>query len=58
MTLAEAIAAYGAQASSKLSAIGAVGQPEDQLRNPVENLLGALAALEGETQRVRANRLS
>lgn len=47
MTLADAIEDFGAQASKKLSAIGAVGQPEDQLRNPIENLISALALLEG-----------
>lgn len=37
------IAAYGAAAKSKLGAIGAQGEPEDQLRSPLETLVADLA---------------
>ncbi|MEB0000846.1 N-6 DNA methylase [Cryobacterium sp. RTS3] len=47
MTVAEIVAAFGDHAASKLSAIGAVGQPEDQLRNPVETLIRAMGEHNG-----------
>lgn len=40
-----AIAEFGAEAQAKLGNPGATGQPEEQLRGPVERLLGRLAAL-------------
>ena len=47
MTLQEAISTFGAEAKSKLSNPGASGAPEDQLRTPLEGLIGSLAALTG-----------
>src|SRR4051812_6234663 len=43
--LSSAIAAFGANAKAKLSNPAALGQPEDQLRAPFEQLLGDLAEL-------------
>lgn len=45
--LKEAIARYGAAASKKLSNPAAVGEPEDQLRAPLETLIADLASLCG-----------
>jgi hypothetical protein len=45
LTLDAAISAFGADAKAKLSNPGASGQPEDQLRAPLETLMKALAAL-------------
>lgn len=42
-----AIAAFGAAAAAKLTNVAARGKPEDQLRAPLEQLFGALAALAG-----------
>ena len=47
MSLEEAISTFGAEAKSKLSNPGASGAPEDQLRTPLEGLIGSLAALTG-----------
>ena len=47
MTLQEAISTFGAEAKSKLSNPGASGAPEDQLRTPLEGLIGRLAELTG-----------
>ena len=44
-TLESAIAAFGSAARQKLSNPAAYGQPEDQLRNPFEQLLQDLAQL-------------
>ena len=41
LTLAEAVSEFGASAKAKLNQ---GGQPEDQLRNPIEQLFGALSA--------------
>jgi hypothetical protein len=49
MTLADAISAFGKDAKAKLSNSAATGQPEDQLRKPLENLFEALADLTGKT---------
>ena len=49
LTLAEAISAFGAEAKAKLSNSGATGQPEDQLRAPLEKLFEAFAELTGKT---------
>jgi hypothetical protein len=49
MTLAEAISEFGKDAKAKLSNSAATGQPEDQLRKPLENLFEALAELTGKT---------
>jgi hypothetical protein len=48
LTLAEAISAFGADAKAKLNNSAATGQPEDQLRKPLENLFEALAELAGK----------
>lgn len=48
LTLTEAISAFGKDAKAKLSNNAAAGQPEDQLRKPLENLFGALAELTGK----------
>lgn len=45
ITLDSAISAFGAQAKEKLSNPAATGQPEDQLRAPLERLLKDLAKL-------------
>jgi len=45
LTIASAIAAFGASAKQKLANAVATGAPEDQLRAPFENLLGDLAEL-------------
>lgn len=43
----QAVAMFGAAATSKLTAELIRGEPEDQLRNPLETLIGDLAALAG-----------
>ena len=47
LTLDEAVARFGKAAKGKLDNPGATGQPEDQLRNPLEGLFGDLARLAG-----------
>ena len=47
MSLRDAVAAFGREAKSKLSNPGASGAPEDQLRAPLEALVGNLAELAG-----------
>ena len=47
LTLQTAIARYGAQAKAKLSNVAAYGEPEDQLRAPLEALIDDLSALCG-----------
>ncbi len=47
LLLKEAVARYGATASKKLTNPAAIGGPEDQLRSPLEILIGDLAALCG-----------
>lgn len=49
MTLAAVISAYGAALKSKLSNPAIGGQPEDQLRNPLEQLIPQIGALSGAT---------
>jgi hypothetical protein len=49
LTLAEAISAFGAEAKAKLSNSAATGQPEDQLRAPLEKLFQAFAELTGKS---------
>ena len=46
-TLAEAVSAYGASLKAKLSSAAIAGAPEDQLRAPLETLIGHLAELCG-----------
>jgi hypothetical protein len=50
LSVETAIAAFGAAAKSKLSNPSATGEPEDQLRAPFEQLLGAIAELCNFTQ--------
>lgn len=45
--VAKAVNGFGAAAKSKLANIAATGQPEDQLRGPIEELIPALAAAAG-----------
>ena len=47
MKLQEAVSRFGVEAKSKLSNPGASGAPEDQLRAPLEGLIGNLAELAG-----------
>ena len=47
MTLDQAVSAFGAAAKAKLDHPTATGQPEDQLRSPLETLFRDLAALAG-----------
>ena len=44
-TVESAIANFGAKAKAKLSNIAAIGQPEDQIRAPFEDLLSEIAEL-------------
>jgi hypothetical protein len=46
-TVAEAVSAYGAALKPKLSNPAIGGQPEDQLRGPLETLVKALAEIAG-----------
>jgi Type ISP C-terminal specificity domain/N-6 DNA Methylase len=46
-TVADAVAAFGASAKSKLANIAIAGAPEDQLRAPLETLLRDLAEIAG-----------
>ena len=45
--LRSAIAKFGAEAKAKLSNVAAAGEPEDQLRAPLEGLIADLAELCG-----------
>lgn len=45
--LQQAVSAFGAAAKAKLANIAATGQPEDQLRGPLETLIPALAKAAG-----------
>jgi hypothetical protein len=45
LTLRDAVARFGATAKAKLTNVAASGEPEDQLRGPLEQLLGDLAEL-------------
>jgi hypothetical protein len=49
-TLQTAIARYGAQAKAKLHNVAVLGEPEDQLRAPLEGLIDDLAELSGFPQ--------
>ncbi|MEQ8585233.1 MAG: type ISP restriction/modification enzyme [Thalassobaculaceae bacterium] len=46
-SLAEVVAKYGADTKAKLSSPTVTGAPEDQLRNPLENLFKELAEIAG-----------
>lgn len=47
LSVESAVSAFGVEAKAKLSAVAAKGEPEDQLRNPLEHLFGAMAELCG-----------
>ena len=47
ITLKSAIATFGASAKAKLANPAATGEPEDQLRAPLEHLIGDMAELCG-----------
>jgi hypothetical protein len=47
LSLESAVSSFGRGAKTKLTAVAAKGAPEDQLRNPFEQLLGDLAELCG-----------
>jgi hypothetical protein len=47
LTLQTAVARYGAQAKAKLHNVAVLGEPEDQLRAPLEELIDDLAELCG-----------
>jgi Type ISP C-terminal specificity domain/N-6 DNA Methylase len=51
LNLESALAAYGRAAKAKLSAIAVRGEPEDQLRSPIEQLIADLAQLCGLERR-------
>jgi len=44
-TLADAVSRFGVSLKAKLSAKGASGAPEDQLRAPLETLIADLAGI-------------
>lgn len=46
-SLAEVVSAYGASTTAKLSSPAAKGAPEDQLRGPLEKLIGDIAEING-----------
>ena len=50
LSLQSAIARYGAQAKAKLHNVAVSGEPEDQLRAPIEALIDDLAGLCGFAQ--------
>ena len=52
--VAEAVSAFGGSAKAKLSNAAATGQPEDQLRGPLEALIHALAEIGGLPERAVA----
>jgi hypothetical protein len=52
LKLAEAISAFGTSARDKLANTGAAGNPEDQLRAPLEILLPKLASAAGSAQEI------
>lgn len=47
MELTELVRKYGEQVAKKLGELAIVGEPEDQLRAPLETLVADLAALVG-----------
>lgn len=47
MELAEMISKYGAAATKKLASVAIMGEPEEQLRGPLETLIPELAGLAG-----------
>ncbi|MDP1807750.1 MAG: hypothetical protein Q8K72_21410, partial [Acidimicrobiales bacterium] len=51
ITIGDAITRFAAEATKKLSALSAKGEPEDQLRAPLEALIGDLAEVCGVGRR-------
>ena len=49
-SIESAVSAFGLEAKAKLSAVAAKGQPEDQLRNPLEQLVAAMTELCGQVR--------
>ena len=47
-TLEDAVARFGDDVKAKLSDPSAIGEPEDQLRSPLENLIADINALTGK----------
>ena len=47
LSIESAVSAFGLESKAKLSSVAAKGEPEDQLRNPLEQLFGAIAELSG-----------
>ena len=50
LSIESAVSAFGLEAKAKLSAIAAKGEPEDQLRNPLEQLVAAMTELCGQAR--------
>ena len=50
LSIESAVSAFGLEAKVKLSAIAAKGEPEDQLRNPLEQLVAAMTELCGQVR--------
>jgi Type ISP C-terminal specificity domain/N-6 DNA Methylase len=48
LSLDSAVSTFGLEAKAKLSAVAVKGEPEDQLRNPLEHLVAAIAKLSGQ----------
>jgi hypothetical protein len=48
LSIDSAVSAFGREAKAKLSAIAAAGEPEDQLRNPLEQLVADMTELCGQ----------
>lgn len=48
-TVASAVSAFGKAAKSKLTAVSMSGQPEDQLRGPIEQLWASLCSATGKS---------
>jgi N-6 DNA Methylase len=49
-SIESAVSVFGLEAKTKLSAIAAKGEPEDQLRNPLEQLVAAMTELCGQVR--------
>ena len=50
LSIESAVSVFGLEAKAKLSAIAAKGEPEDQLRNPREQLVAAMTELCGQAR--------
>jgi len=49
-SIESAVSVFGLEAKTKLSAIAAKGEPEDQLRNPLEQLVASMTELCGQVR--------